>query len=120
MSSFVILMHTHPKPHYDLLVDLDESSDLATWQIAEEIDGEFTSFEVRRISDHRRAYLTYEGEVSNNRGSVKRIDEGSLTCHKSTSDAVEITMRGSLLSGRFELRQISGDRWRLTRIANPS
>lgn len=36
-------------------------------------------FQAQRIADHRAIYLTFEGELSENRGRVERIGEG--TCH---------------------------------------
>ncbi len=33
-------------------------------------------FTGERLADHRRAYLTYEGPLTGNRGSVTRVDQG--------------------------------------------
>jgi hypothetical protein len=116
---FALLLHTHPREHYDLVMDQPESDELATWRISNEIIPNFTSLHARKIFDHRRAYLTYEGEVSNNRGRVKRIDEGTIVAHRWTPDSIDITMSGSLISGRFKLSLIAHDNWRIARLDVP-
>lgn len=47
-----------------------------------------------RIQDHRTAYLTYEGPISGNRGTVTRIAEGQLLAVRSQAPhAVELALR---------------------------
>jgi len=38
------------------------------------------------MQDHRAAYLTYEGEVSNNRGTVRRVASGTARLTESGGD----------------------------------
>ncbi len=38
-----------------------------------------STMQATRIADHRKAYLTYEGPVSGNRGKVRRIATGEAT-----------------------------------------
>ena len=69
----------------------------------------------RRIGDHRKAYLDYEGSLSRNRGDVRRVDEGSIEFEESTDDGFVFCLRGSRLAGRFSLT-LEGDTWMLNRV----
>lgn len=93
---FAVLRHEGvPDPHFDLLVDVDGSSLLATWRSdAWPIASPLT---LLRQPDHRRIYLDYEGLLSGNRGQVRRVDAGP--CH---------------------LVQLSADHWQLARPGAPT
>jgi hypothetical protein len=60
------------------MIDLPGGEKLATWQveIPPEKWREHANLPAKRIDDHRKIYLTYEGEISNGRGHVKRVDQG--------------------------------------------
>ncbi len=78
---FVILKHQdRGNLHYDLMLEGDEK--LITWNCSQN-PLTHPAAECRRIADHRKAYLTYEGPVSQNRGAVQRIESGRY-------DAIEI------------------------------
>ncbi len=69
---FTLLAH-HTEPlHYDLLLERPDSC--WTWRLTAP-PGE--PLEATRIADHRKHYLTYEGEVSGGRGRVERVDRGT-------------------------------------------
>ncbi len=81
---FVILHHTGAGalggPHFDLLIEVDGMDRLMAWRVrvapsdwAGIPDGEIGAV---RIADHRRLYMTYEGEISADRGRVRRVAEG--------------------------------------------
>lgn len=80
---YAILHHTGvPAPHFDLMFETAPNSPLATfrsphWPVT-------APTPVERLADHRPAYLTYEGPVSNDRGHVTRVDGG--TAHVVVSD----------------------------------
>jgi hypothetical protein len=72
---FVILTHDHPFLHWDLMLDFGEA--LRTWRLlAEPAPGADVPAEA--LPDHRRAYLDYEGPVSEGRGTVVRWDAGEF------------------------------------------
>jgi hypothetical protein len=71
---------------------------------------------VRRIADHRLAYLDYEGAVSGDRGTVRRVDAGTYDENRQSPTIWEIEVLGRTLRGRIILeRMTSNDEcWQLT------
>ena len=77
-EAYVILAHSGPGAlHYDLM--LAAGSSLATWQLPHPPRDLAIGLDVPapRLPDHRRAYLTYEGPISEGRGHVRRVEAGS-------------------------------------------
>jgi len=87
---FVLLLHEcpdeRPRPtHCDLM--LEAGDELQTWSLATLPCGwgglkgvkfaDSNSVAAEQLADHRLAYLDYEGPVSGDRGSVKRLDFGT-------------------------------------------
>lgn len=71
---YVILHHTGwIEDHFDLMLETDDTSPLLTWRL-DRWPGPTT---ITLLPPHRRAYLEYEGPVSNNRGEVRRVEAGS-------------------------------------------
>jgi len=70
---FVILEHDHPYLHWDLLLESGESLD--AWRLLERPTLNCW-LPAESLPAHRTLYLDYEGPVSNNRGSVIRIQAG--------------------------------------------
>lgn len=116
-TRFVILHHkTDGGEHYDLM--LEQGEVLLTWQLPYDPgDGSRLPIPAKRIGDHRKAYLTYEGPVSDNRGQVRRIDSGTVEFNKITAEEYLVRLQGERLQGRFRLtRQSEGDiNWSLDR-----
>jgi len=72
---FVILEHDHPFRHWDFLIEDGDS--LASWRLLE-LPRTGVRIPASPLPAHRRDYLTYEGPVSGDRGSVQRIHAGSM------------------------------------------
>lgn len=104
---FVVLLHTLPDgtAHWDLC--LDEGQMLATWQLLDDpgklASGTIVSLSARRIADHRRAYLDYQGPVSGNRGHVVRVDSGNWTLLAQQTLVWRVRLSGSVLIGIYEI-----------------
>jgi len=64
-------------PHFDFLFETSPGSQLQTWRLTQWPVTDVQ--EATRIRDHRPAFLTYEGELTGNRGRVTRVDEGTCT-----------------------------------------
>lgn len=94
-----------PAVHWDLLVEIPGQERLATWQLSEnpaETDGPIAA---RRIADHRRIYLEYEGPLTGDRGWVRRIDRGEAHVRQvgGTETEVILELHGRVLNGVFEI-----------------
>jgi hypothetical protein len=104
---FVILQHILPdgSEHWDLGIDQGET--LATWQLLQDpallASGRLQAVPARRIADHRRAYLDYEGPVSGNRGQVTRVERGYCRVVDRRPDCWRVRLTGSVLIGIFEI-----------------
>jgi hypothetical protein len=73
---YVILRHEGvDPPHFDLMFETSPGSALATWRSPEWPLRLGTP--VTHLPDHREWYLNYEGEVSNQRGWVRRVASGT-------------------------------------------
>ncbi len=109
-TRFVILHHQAPGgEHWDLM--LEHGDRLLTWQLrSEPVARTSLPMTARRIGDHRKAYLDYEGPISGDRGYVRRVDAGTTEFEEVTPDRYVVLLRGQRLSGRFTLTA-RGDEW---------
>ena len=104
---FAILEHSWNGVHWDFLLETEPDRPLKTWAIDAPI-----SFDVdlpaRSLPDHRPLYLEYEGPISHDRGSVRRLDRGEYEWISWTEDRVEVRIKGTQLEGLIVLRRIRG------------
>ena len=115
MNRFVLLRHDVPPDfgrasHFDLMLEYD--SELLTWAI-DEIPLADRMLEAVQLPIHRLKYLDYEGAVSDNRGTVQRVDGGTFRFVKRTCNSIEILIDGKTLHGSILLARTSGEIWRL-------
>ena len=75
---FVILEHDHPFLHWDFLIEKGEKLD--AWRLLE-FPKAGMRVDALPLPDHRRCYLEYEGPISGDRGSVRRVYSGTLEEH---------------------------------------
>ncbi len=111
---FVIQNHAAPGgDHFDLMLEVGDV--LATWRIgrpaADLAEGE--AIDATALGDHRLAYLDYEGDLTDGRGSVTLADAGEYETLQRTDDLWRFELRGRSARGAFELRHADGDRWEL-------
>ena len=104
---FVIQHHrTKDGEHWDLM--LQSGPILATWQLWRSpgtvADGPIPA---TQIGDHRKAYLTYEGPLSGDRGTVQIYDRGTLKWQTRHEDRFVIKLRGEIIRGTFVLSRIA-------------
>lgn len=112
MPQFVILRHTLPAgseraDHFDLM--LDEGTQLLTWAIPDLPNAERQIAE--ELPPHRRDYLTYEGPVSNNRGEVARVVQGTFTWVQRAESEWIANLQSSQIHGELHLVRQAGSRW---------
>ena len=102
---FVIHHHTNGRDHIDLMVEHCKA--LLTWQIStDDLKPMLKGNRIcaRRIGDHRKEYLAYEGPISGSRGSVKILDSGNCSIFLLEKDKAEMRLSGALLKGIINLR----------------
>lgn len=122
---FVLLHHlTADGEHYDLCLEAGEK--LATWRLPRQAGAPPESLgtgplEARRLADHRRAYLDYEGPIGGDRGRVIRIDRGPLTIHEASDTRWTFRLQGACLNGMYRLsaRPGTSDLWSFARLEDP-
>lgn len=104
-SRFVILHHTTADgEHWDLM--LEHGDVLLTWQLLREPSGpEALPIPAKRIGDHRKLYLDYEGPLSGERGDVKKIESGSLLWLVESERWFVLQLSGMRFFGIFELKE---------------
>ena len=104
-GKIVISSHDWPESHWDLYVDFDAASEkLATWAIDALPGTKAGSGHAAKLADHRRIYLTFEGEVSDGRGTVAVVYEGEFTTENTPADK-EMTLQLKLKSRSGEMLQ---------------
>jgi len=88
----VLLSHEFPDAtsHVDWMIASEPlgREPLVTFRLEsrlDEIDAE-QGLLARRISDHRAEYLTYEGPVSGDRGTVRRLARGTVVSWERSGD----------------------------------
>ena len=122
--AFVILEHSGlGATHYDLMLE-QEGAALATWQL-DRVPGDLAAGEsapARRLPDHRREYLAYEGPVSRGRGQVRRVEAGTYELLGAEEGLWQVRFAGAALAGLFELRRVGppADAWELRRLSDPA
>jgi len=78
---YVVLRHEGiEQPHFDLMFQTAPGSMLATWRSP--IWRPEKTVTLEKLPDHRQAYLTFEGEISGNRGTVRRVEQGICSVDK--------------------------------------
>lgn len=122
MARTVLLEHRTPDggSHFDWLLAPDDGRYgpddrvLISFRVSRRIDLEDrpSEFEALRIGDHRWVYLSYEGDLSEDRGSVQRLAEGVWTPEGDERGAISgSAVWEGRIEWRFEGRQIGDDRW---------
>ncbi len=103
--------------HYDWLLgdpaDPDQTGPLVTFRCAEPpmhwpADAESN---LTALPSHRRRYLQYQGPLSRQRGSVRRVAEGKATAELWTEHHRILRLDWPGRGMRVELRHRSGDAW---------
>jgi hypothetical protein len=101
MPRFVLLEHTWNGVHWDLM--LENGDVLRTWAIDAPVVGG-RDLPARALGDHRPSYLEYEGEISGNRGTVRRLDSGTFRILAWSAEHVRVELSGIQLKGEVDLR----------------
>jgi hypothetical protein len=110
MNRFVILLHkfvgVDECEHWDVMFEIEVAGygQLDTWSIPPQLNSiqkELNAFScpAKHLPLHRIIYLNYEGDISNNRGNVKKIDKGT---YKKINEN-KFKLYGNLLNGKLTI-----------------
>lgn len=118
IRAFVVLQHEIPAAdqasHWDLMIEADGA--LVTWRLPHDWSSAAAQV-VERIPDHRLEFLEWEGELTNNRGSVAQVDRGEIVIHAWTDDEISGWLSGREGQTLFRIaRMVEAtdlNRWRL-------
>lgn len=127
MPRFVLLYHDcpphYPRPsHWDFMLEADDS--LRTWAL-KSLPGSWRAAQLltaqkhpqcpsaaesnevpaEELGRHRREYLDFEGEISDDRGHVIRIAAGTFSSDLETPDVWRVTLGSDVIEGQIELQR---------------
>lgn len=110
---FVLLRHTLPdgKDHLDLLLEAQSFGDaddktLIGFKRDDLLENGSSTILWQTHGRRRRLYLTYEGDIGRNRGTVQRVDRGWYIIRK-RKEMLILSISGRVLSGQFCLRRMN-------------
>jgi len=117
MPRFVVLFHEMPdgstRPsHWDLM--LEDGATLRTWALESQPSSKAAVW-ANPLAPHRREYLTFEGPISGDRGTVTRWDAGEYQIVDETETEMMIEFDGARMPRRLLLcRDEDSQRWRFS------
>lgn len=95
------------------MLEAEAGAGLATWQLP--VWPITAATPARRLPDHRREYLNYEGPVSGGRGSVRRVEGGLCDIARPRGDRWEVLFDSGY---RISLTHEARDAWVCRPAAN--
>jgi hypothetical protein len=120
VTHYVILFHDGLlEPHYDLMFQTQMGGMLSTWRLP--VWRPTGPTEAQKLPDHRQAYLTFEGEISGGRGTVRRVEHGICHAERCADGGWNVLLETEPIGEEFVLRlkPISGERW-LCELGKPN
>ncbi|MFG0314975.1 MAG: hypothetical protein ACF8LL_12440 [Phycisphaerales bacterium] len=118
MRRTVVLLHTRPgqPDHFDWLIDQPEHTHehrLITFRTPLRPD-QHHRFEAEKAPDHRAFYLDYQGPLSQDRGEVTRVAQGTVLEWHFNENTIHATAKWGESTIKYLATQ-SGSTWRFTR-----
>lgn len=86
------------KQHYDLLLESDQGV-LITYELMQFPVRIQSPVAAKRLADHDPKYLVYEGPISQNRGQVRRVGEGTWSGELATEFQLRFDVGSAQHSG---------------------
>ena len=107
---YVVLRHSDvSEPHFDLMFETLPGSMLATWRFPHWPSD--TPAQITRLRDHRRLYLEYEGTLTDQRGSVHRVADGTCSVDIGESSVWTIKLLSGCPPQTLIFRKIEDQQW---------
>lgn len=116
MDATVVLVHRLPdgSEHFDWLLQRPTGGPLITFRLTSRPDlAPPWNLAAERLPDHRDAYLTYEGELSANRGHVARVARGECRITLDRPDLLRAAIRFAAASGELMAMPSGNSLWEL-------
>lgn len=90
---------------------LEHRGVLITWELPtlafDTLPATFEQLRIQRLADHRIAYLTYEGPVSSDRGTVTQVDSGAFwVTERDSNEWLEVEATGRTYYFKLELPKV--------------
>lgn len=89
---------------------LEVAGVLRTWALALEPDAG-QPIQAEQLADHRLEYLTYEGPLTGERGSVTQWDAGAYETLEESDERWLVRLAGGRLAGTAHLERLAAQRW---------
>ena len=87
---------------------------LKTWRIdTDPQDWNLGPMTAEQIFAHDKKYLTYQGQLSNNKGRVEIADTGELKIISEQDEQIKFTLLGKIANGNFILAKNQDNYWQL-------
>lgn len=109
MPTFVVLEHIWAGVHYDVMLEDVALGSLRTWAVEVPLTPG-VDLPARELAAHRLVYLDYEGPISGDRGSVRRLDRGTFIPQIWREDLVEVILSGDVYRGEVAFRSVDPER----------
>ena len=111
MPRFVLLHHqTVPgaakPPHFDFMLEMDGI--MRTWNMMQEPLPGVTQT-ATLIHDHRLDYFDFEGDLTENRGTMRRCDRGDYSIMSWADEEIVVQLVGGSLVGQVKLTRLGVD-----------
>lgn len=89
-----------PASHWDLMFDTGDL--LLTFRLMRLSEHPPESLAAERLPDHRRVYLSYQGEISRGRGRVRRVASGEYQVVDRCEATLRLALRSPELNAEIE------------------
>jgi len=114
-SRFVVHRHQARHLHYDFRLEIDGA--LKSWAVPKGVPLEPGVKRLAvQVEDHPVAYIDFTGQIPEGQygaGTVEIWDNGKFELVKREADYIELTLKGSKLSGEYVLLHTDGKNWLL-------
>ncbi len=101
---FVLLEHiAGDGVHWDFITEVPGRELLPTWRLLENPLTHRGEIAAEPIADHPPVFLDYEGQLSGDRGSVRRLDRGEALVEQFDAQRLVARLAGDHLRGRIAI-----------------
>lgn len=115
LATVLLLHETQGASHYDWLLTDPADPDGLLWTARTDAPSDqwatLGKWSIEPIAPHRRHYLTYEGDIGQGRGTVRRVDEGTFEVIQWADQRIEIELETNNFRGRVAITPSQDNHW---------